>query len=182
MANSLAGGLKPREPRRKVLVKARMRLNGAWGEVYIRDISSRGMLLHGANAPTRGTYIEVSRGRHTVVARVVWASEHRFGAQAQGRINIEAVLGEPDLSALDFKAASLRGPGFERRSSPRTLSPAHQLQLSRSRSSAIQFVVLAGLGMFSATMASEMVTRAFARPLGPIEVSLASKVPDGQPR
>ena len=90
--------MKPREPRSKCLVNARMRLDDAWSDVCIRDISSRGMLLEAVSAPRRGKYVELRKGRHVVVARVVWSTDCRFGIQSQDCLNVRGILGEPDFS------------------------------------------------------------------------------------
>ena len=111
--------MKPREARRKVVLKARMRLHGAWEDACIRDISSRGLCIQSASPPPRGSYIEIYRGRHVVVARVAWAKGDRFGAYSQDRMNVDAIVRDPNLSALDYDKAVAANPSFERRRSPR---------------------------------------------------------------
>lgn len=169
--------MKPREPRRKVLVKARMRLDGAWGDVCIRDISSRGLLLQGALPPPRGTYIEVFRGRHIIVARVVWTKDRSFGVQAQDRINIDAVVGEPDLSGIDYAAAVKAQPGFDRRRSPRETEAriAERAQRSRSLSAAMEFGFMAALILFAATAAFSVITDTLARPAAALRGALGEQ-------
>lgn len=164
----------PREPRRKVFVKARIRIGGRWGDVCVRDISSRGLLLQARSAPPRGTYIEVRRGRHTIVARVVWTSDERFGVQAQDRISIDGFVSEQDLSTLDFSKVSESQPGFERRSSPRTSEAqlGQRAEQSRRLSSVLQFGVLTGLGAFAATIAFDIVGQTLSAPLGALSTTL----------
>jgi hypothetical protein len=158
-----------------VFVKARIRVGGSWGDVCVRDISSRGLLLQAANVPPRGSYIEVRRGRHSVVARVVWASDERFGVLAQDRISIDGFVGEPDLSTIDFNTASRAQPGFERRAAPRG-SEVQRLEqkLLRSRriSSVLQFMTLAGLGAIAATAAFDIVGSTLSMPLAAMNASL----------
>lgn len=167
--------MKPREPRRKVFVKARIRVGGSWGDVCVRDISSRGLLLQASEVPRRGSYIEVRRGRHNIVARVVWAAEQRFGVQAQDPISIEGFVGESDLSSIDFKSASRAQPGFDRRAEPRG-SEAQRLEqrLERSRriSAILQFGVLVGMGAAAATAAFDIAGKTLAAPLAILTASL----------
>jgi hypothetical protein len=166
--------MKPREPRRKVFIKARVRIGGSWGDVCVRDISSRGLLLQARSAPPRGTFIEVRRGRHVIIARVVWALDERFGVQAQDRISVEGFVGEPDLRAIDFEAASRSSPGFERRSVPRTSKASLQEKAEQSRraSAVLQFAVLTGLGAIAATMAFDVVAQTLSAPVTIISAAL----------
>lgn len=169
--------MKPREPRRKVFVKARIRVGTSWGDVCVRDISSRGLLLQGREAPPRGTYLEVRRGSHVVVARVVWSGDQRFGVQAQDRISIEGFIGEPDLSGLDYKAATKTNPGYERRSSPRPPRFEQQAEQSRRLSSLLEFAVVAGLGAFAATIAFDVVGDTLSAPLTTLSTTLQASSP-----
>ena len=139
--------MKPREPRLKCVVKGRMRLNGVWKDVCIRNISSRGMLLQAGPAPARGTYIEVYRGRHVIVARVAWAKENRFGIQTQDRLNIKAILGEPDLSGVSYNDAIKTQPTFERRSAPRPTQAdlRWRAEQSRFKAKALEFACIAAV-------------------------------------
>src|SRR5215207_5146891 len=109
--------VKPREPRRKVLITARMRVTASWHDVCIVNISSRGMQLQGGRQPERGAYVEVRRGPHVIIGCVAWADRHRFGIRAQDVIFIDAVIADPSDSETQ------RGPvpyaPSERRSAAR---------------------------------------------------------------
>src|SRR3546814_17106618 len=78
-------GDKPRETRHPVLIPARMRVGQSWIEVVIHNLSSGGALVASDEAPERGTYIEIRRGRQTIIGRVVWRKHRFLGIQAQGR-------------------------------------------------------------------------------------------------
>jgi hypothetical protein len=54
--------MKTREPRRKVLVGARIRHGLKWDDIRILNVSSRGLCLHSRDAPPRGIYVKLRRG------------------------------------------------------------------------------------------------------------------------
>src|SRR5690349_16447421 len=111
--------MKQREPRRNVLIRARMRNGPSWADVNIRNISSRGLMVQAASSPPRGSYVELRRGRHAIVARVAWSNGRRFGVQTQDRLDVDAIVAEPDQSSSDFRKAKAADPAFERRATPR---------------------------------------------------------------
>src|ERR1044072_4569409 len=99
---------KPREPRQKVVLPARMRAGAGQVDVCIRDVSSRGMLIQAGVPPPRGTYVEIMRPGYSVTGRVIWSNPHKFGSQSRETIRIASVLerrsvpraggGEPPLN------------------------------------------------------------------------------------
>ena len=86
--------MKPREHRHKVLIRAKMRAGGLPVDTCIRDISSKGMMLQSRAPPPRGTYVEVITATQTIVGRVVWGGDMRFGINTRERIHVELVVGE----------------------------------------------------------------------------------------
>src|SRR3546814_3873683 len=72
-------GYKPRETRHPVLIPARMRVGQSWIEVVIHNLSSGGALVASDEAPERGTYIEIRRGRQTIIGR---SEEHTSELQS----------------------------------------------------------------------------------------------------
>ena len=168
-AARLCQGMKPREPRRSVVIQARMRLDGVWSDVCIRNISSRGMLLQAAAAPPRGTYVEIFRGRHSVVAQVRWCKDRRFGIHTRERMDVDAIINEP-RGEPRRKADS----GTERRSAsrlPDTLTStaatlAARADRSRRLSATFQFCTMVGFSLVAAvmilTIVGEIVSRPFA--------------------
>ena len=85
---------KTREPRRLVHRPARMRIDGAWCDITICNVSSRGFMAKCASPPPRGSYIEVRHRSLCIVARVMWSRDLRFGVRAQDRIDIASLLSE----------------------------------------------------------------------------------------
>lgn len=166
--------MKPREPRLTCVVKARMRLGGVWSDACIRNISSRGMLIRAASAPPRGTYLELYRGRHVIVARVAWCEGKSFGIQTQDRVDVAAVLNEPNLSSVDYKDKLKVQPTFERRSAPRLSQADLRWSAERNRfvSKALEFACLGAMGALGAAMVSETVSGTLSEPLAAVTAKL----------
>jgi hypothetical protein len=152
-----------------------MRLNGVWKDVCVRNISSRGMLIQAASAPPRGTYVEVCRGRHLIVARVAWSREHRFGIQTQERLNLDAVLKEPDLSSVDYTERLKAQPTYERRSTPRQSQAELRWRAERSRffSKALEFACVGAMGASAALLMFDTVSGVLLKPVAAMTAALA---------
>ena len=166
--------MKPREPRLKCVVKARMRLDGVWKDVCIRNISSRGMLLQAGSAPARGTYVEVYRGRHVIVARIAWAKDNRFGIHTQDRLDVQAILGEPDLSGANYKDVIKTQPTFERRAAPRPTQADLRWRAERSRfkAKALEFACIAAVGGSIGLVLFDTVSDTLLRAVAGVSVGL----------
>ena len=140
-----------------------MRLGGSWRDVCVRNISSRGMLLQSSFELSRGTYVEVHRGCHAIVGRVVWAEGECFGVHTQDSIDIEAVIQEPDLSATNFAPVRRTNAQFERRRSPRP--PAQQTESSREIARVLEFGTFISLALLAAVAAFDIVGSTLSAPL-----------------
>lgn len=152
-----------------------MRLDGCWRDVRIRDISSKGLMLEAPAAPQRGAYLELYRGKHVIVARVVWSSDTRFGVLAQDRMNVDAIIGEPDLSKPGSRVDPATQHLVERRSSSRPSAEqiAQQATRSRQRSAAVQFGFLVVLVSSFAVTLFGIVEETVAKPVKTISEQLA---------
>ena len=157
---------KPREVRRRVLVPARMKQGVTWTDVCIRNMSSRGLHLQVSSPPKPGTYVELRRGDHVIVARVIWSREQECGAQTQDLLPIDQII---QNRASTSSPVSSVGP-VDRRAMPRTTTQAHEL--SRQLSSGIQFgfIVLIGLSLAGAAVAA--VKEALAVPMAVVAAKL----------
>ena len=153
-------GVKARAPRRKVLIRARLKAPDGWHDACIVDLSSRGAGLQAANPPARGTYVEIRRGTHFFVARVMWRSSHRFGVHAQDDIPLD--LAAPGGGASP-SAEAVPGHKIERRRVRRSL--AERAEASRTWGRRAQFALAALAGMAGALMAGAGVRDALAAPL-----------------
>lgn len=159
-------GMRPRELRLTVLIQARMRYEGNRVQICIRNISSRGLLAQAAAPPPRGAYVEIFMPSQTIVGRVAWSNDRRFGIETQGRLDVGAIL----------KAASIKGPGemalpipfADRRSASPKLSAqavSERLERSRRMSAAFQFGCIVACGVAAALLMASAVQETLSRPL-----------------
>jgi hypothetical protein len=164
--------LKPRETRRIALINGRLRCGASWRDVSILNVSTRGLLLHTAAPPERGTYVEVHRGGHAIVARVIWSKDQRFGVHTQNRLNIDNLVAATNSSATEGAGSPQATPLVERRSRRRKMSPTDALERSKRVSRAIEFVGVAtfitSLGMVGLAAAG----RALGGPLAEVLAAL----------
>jgi hypothetical protein len=154
------------------MLAARLRHGDAWSDANILNLSSRGLLLHASSPPTRGTYVEIRRGSHIIVGRVVWAEADRFGVRAQDALAINSLVsnGSPiGQAANDPGTASV-----ERRAQPRSDAIEWRYARSGNRSRAFQFFFIAGLGFILAACAYEAVREALLQPLSIASTQLAA--------
>lgn len=163
-------GHKPREPRQKVVVSARMRIDGKYSDVCIRDISSRGMMLQAAAPPRPGTYIEIFRAANVVVARVVWAADRRFGIQTQDRINIPAIIQAAPSSGPRLPDQERRSPN---RATATAINLAEVAERNRRRSRAFEFALLAACGLLGAGLAAHIAYDVLSSPMKSVSTHLA---------
>ena len=154
------------------MIAARMRHGNQWCDANILNISSRGLLLHAATPPSRGTYVEVRRGTHIIVGRVVWANDNRFGVRAQDRLAIDSVI--TDISP-DRRSANDVGDGpAERRAQPRPERLEWRHAQSREKGRVLQFACISGLSLVLAACAYEAVTDTLSRPLSQVSTQLGA--------
>lgn len=163
--------MKPREFRRKVMISARMRHGNAWDDASILNISSRGLLLHAAVPPSRGTYVEGRRGMHVIVGRVMWANADRFGVSAQDQLAIDSLVanGSPDRRPADETSEV----SVERRIQPTPDRLHWRHAQSREKGRALQFACIAGFGLILATCAYDVVSKTLSKPLVDVSTRLS---------
>ena len=163
--------LKPRETRRKVMIHARMRIGASWNEVCILNISPRGLAMQAAAAPPRGTYLEIRRGGHEIMACVMWASHHRFGVRTQDALMIDDIIHHPDrpvaAPADDAASQALAVRSVSRR------KVAERLEHSRMLSRAMEFAVIGAFAAGAAAVTYAAVAEVLARPLAEASAALA---------
>jgi len=164
--------MKHREPRIKVLIGARMRAGAGWDDVCLLNLSSRGVLAQAAVSPLKGSYIEVRRGSHVIVARVVWAEKHRFGALAQDPIDIHAIIA--DASSPEGNAACAgMGPLLDSRAAGPMRAHAVKHDNSRLAGRAMEFCFLVGSGAMLAGLAFSLVQQSVVAPMSRVSAALA---------
>ena len=106
-----------RETRRQVVIPARLRSGVQWSDACILNISQRGMMIHSGFAGPQGSIIELRRGDHVIVARVVWRDGARAGLHSDERVPAEEIMSLTQSS--NFRAITSDGVLIERRRHPR---------------------------------------------------------------
>jgi hypothetical protein len=159
--------MKSREPRKKVVIQARLRAGARWSDACILNLSSRGMLVRSAAAPPRGSYLEIRRGPHVIVAQVVWADTKIFGVRTQDRICSDALVKDVPTGT---STPSNQTASIDRRAVPRH-SDDYEKHYARAKS--FQFVTLIMLGVAGSFLAFGTVSKTFAAPLDRVNMSLS---------
>lgn len=85
--------MRTRETRHKVLVPARLRHQGGWTDAKIRNVSTRGMLLHTGTPLPRGTYLEIARGQLRWAGCVMWSRDGLCGVRTRERVDLALLTG-----------------------------------------------------------------------------------------
>lgn len=152
------------------MLAARVRLGDAWSDGSILNISSRGLLLYAAKSPSRGTYIEIRRGAHVIVGRVIWTKADRFGVFAQDRLAIDSLIA--NASTNGPPAGGTGGAPVERRSQPRSERLEWRYVESRDKGRGLQFAFIAGLGFLLAACAYDTVMETLSQPLSTVSRQL----------
>ena len=164
--------MKPREPRRKVLIAARMRAGSAWGDVCVLNVSSRGVLAQAEVPPAKGTYIEVRRGSHVIVARVVWTEKHRFGICSQDLIGVDDFVAGPEGPRSSRPSAQASGH-VDSRTTTRRCASGERHEQSRAMGRSLEFCVLVGTSVALASVAFGLLRDAVANPVSKVSAVLA---------
>lgn len=153
------------------MIKARMRAGASWNDAIILNLSSRGMMVRADQSPGRGSYLEIRRGPHVIVARVVWSGGGRFGVQTQDPVPTESLIADPDRGALPPNPGS---PGFkERRVTPRPAEVRHETNRQKAR--IVEFAAVTLACGAAALLIGSAVLEVIANPIGRVQAALASK-------
>ena len=164
-ASKPRGCQRPRELRRRVMIPARLRNGAAWADACILNISSRGLLVHSPRGVPQGGIVELRRGEHVIVARVVWRDGTRVGLRADDRLPVDEIISLDGAAAFQLTAP---GPGQPERRKRQRPAPMD----SRLRGRAMEFV---SVGVIAASLAItiwSMVEQAFARPMSAVTTAL----------
>jgi hypothetical protein len=166
--------LKPREPRRKILITARMRSGSDWDDISLFNISSRGALAQAVLPPSQGTYVEIRRGPHLLLARVMWTDKHRFGVHTQDPIRIDDFISDLGGSgkAQEQVAATYAA---ERRATIRKPPSSDRHDRSRYLGKSLEFCFFVGACVAVTGVAFNAVRAALSEPLSQVTAKLAPK-------
>lgn len=119
-------------------------------------------MIRTARQVSRGTVVELRRGDHVIVARVVWRDGAKAGLQASDRLPVEEIMTLGQAGALQLTARTA-----ERRKAPRVA------EHGRMRGRAIEFAGLLAIVVLFAGAGTAMVEAALARPLAAVSAALA---------
>lgn len=158
-----------REPRKATATPARLNSDGRWQDVCIRNISSRGMMVEVQHPPPRGHYLELRRGAHVIVGRVVWSTGYHVGILTQERLEVAAVLADVRLPPRRRK---LDGELVERR---KPVQGTDRHERSRMIGRMMEYGGFLVLGAAGALLAMDMARAALEKPLHLAESALAGE-------
>ena len=164
--------MKIREPRRKVLVGARMRIDGHWTDVQILDASSRGFLIHASHSPPRGSFIELHRGRRHYVARVVWQANQLCGVRTQDALSVDDLMNPPENQTASITSNESAVEQRERRRVSESIK--QRGQSSRHLGRMVEYVSIVGLGGAAAVLIFGGLSDLFGKPLARVSEALSS--------
>src|SRR5215213_9934355 len=126
---------RPRELRRRVVVPARVRAGAQWSDACILNISSRGLLIHSLRPAPIGSTVQIVRGDHLIVARVMWSDAGRSGLRSDERLPVDEILSLKQSHPLQLSAST--GAIRDRRKQVRGVAVD-----ARLRGRAIEFVAV----------------------------------------
>ncbi|NJR78997.1 PilZ domain-containing protein [Sphingomonas corticis] len=150
-----------------------MRVGGAWSDVVIHNVSSRGLMAGCDDPPALGSYVEIRRGGVVIIGRVQWMKHRFFGIRTQDRISVQALIREPRQATRPRPANDAAPP--ERRSDSRLeheASMARRVERSRAFASAFQYLTAAVVVLTMAGIGGSLVYDALSRPAAAIEQSM----------
>lgn len=159
---------RPRELRRRVVLPARLRNGAQWSDACILNISSRGLMIRSGRAAPEGTRVELRRGDHVIIARVVWRDGARSGLAVDERLPVEDIMSVGQSNALQLVASD--GALVERRGRPR-----QKHNDARLRGRAVEFFGVGAIGLTLAFGVWGMAQQAFAIPLARVEAALGGQ-------
>ena len=157
---------RPRELRRRVIMPARLHSSSGWTDACILNVSSRGLMIHSARAGPQGSIVELRRGRHAIVARVVWRDGARVGLKTEERLAVE------DLIRLNCASATMVTAGQAQKRARGTPSQRRERN-RRSLGRVIEYVGVALIACTLAATAFDVFERGLGTPMALIETALA---------
>lgn len=145
-----------------------MRSELSWHDVCILNVSLHGLGIQSAEPLPRGSYVEICRGRHTIVARVAWNKGHRAGLRSQDAIFIQSLVNNTHGVAPVRQDSA--GSFVERRRAPRATAKRHEA--SRLKGRLIEFASFAVIVGALAMTAVNAVGQALNQPMSAVRAAL----------
>jgi len=161
--------MKQREPRQRVILPVRLRLDNQWIDAQIRNVSSKGVMLVMKDPPPKGSFIEIRRGKDiTIIGQVRWCASDRCGILAQDKINVSYLMSDKAQKAMSKDQA-----GFvERRATVRIITPEEAAEHSRLKSQLLQRIFIIVAGVAAALFLASLLFDVMSVPLEAINKNL----------
>ncbi|WP_308514465.1 hypothetical protein [Sphingomonas flavescens] len=99
-------------------MKARLRWGAYWGDACILNISSQGMLIQTSRVAPEGSIVELHRGHHVILARIVWRDGLKAGLRTDDRLPVDQILAAGDQGPVQLVTSD--GAIVERRTKARS--------------------------------------------------------------
>ncbi len=154
----------PREPRRRLILPARIRAPNGWSDACILNVSSYGLQINSTQSALQAAVVEIWHRERVIVARVVWRKGGRAGLRAEQKVPVEELMTMGQTPNLQLTAD--QWPRIDRRKWPR----GHDE--SRLRARVIEFAAIAIIIAWLAAGLATMVGQAFVRPLAVVDAAL----------
>lgn len=147
------------------MLRARVRVGGAWSDASILNLSPRGLMINASAAsPGSGHLVEVRHGEFVILAEVVWRQGTRAGLRSESRVPVEDMLALDSASSLAVTQA--QWPEHDRRKQARGADE------SRWLGRAIEFAGIAAIAVLMGFGTIFIAQRAFARPMAAVSAAL----------
>ena len=148
-----------------------MRSGVSWHDVCILNLSRRGLGIQAAEPPQRGAYVEIRRGKHFILARVMWTRGHRAGLHSQSLIFVRSLVRDEPTNDGGHSATAY--PEVDRRREPRAMLERHERSRLTGRAMEFACIGLAASALGLTIVAT--IEQALARPIAQVRAAL-----DGQ--
>ncbi|MEA3080748.1 MAG: hypothetical protein QOD54_416 [Sphingomonadales bacterium] len=154
-----------RELRRRVVARARVWSGSQWSDVCILNVSSRGLLIQTSRPVAERSTVEILRGDHVIVARVMWSNAGRSGLRSEQQLPVEDILSLEQSRALQLIASN--GLIHDRRRTKRRIVVDPRL-----RGRAMEFLAIGAIAASLAIGMAAMAERALSGPLASASAAL----------
>jgi hypothetical protein len=158
---------RPRELRRRVVLPARLRTGSNWSDTCILNVSSRGLMIQSSRPALPGSLVELHRGDHVIVAKVMWRNGMRLGLLSEDRVPVEDIMSLVGAKSLQLVAVG--GTLVERRKKRR-----NDPDRARWQGRAMEFIALIAAVVMFASCVWGLAHQAFAMPLQLVQASLSN--------
>lgn len=165
---------RPRETRRTVRVKVRVRTDAGWIDATVHNLSERGMSLHCPLPLRRNQFVEIARGRCRVVGRIVWSDQAACGLRAQDAVDIAGFLAGPPAASVGRENDRRAMERIAQRAPAAATPLPDRAESARGIGRAFEFaVVLAGIAC-TVAIAVGSVLEVLGTPLEQVRSALAA--------